>query len=91
VDALAWAVETPEADLAQRTATALTWFWLSHRHIVEAVSWFGQALALDEGGRTAARAAALVHSGFTGQILRQYDLDSCLAQVREGAAIFAEL
>ena len=89
--ALAWSIEIRDADIAQRTATALTWFWLSHRHVDEAVVWFNQVLAIDEGRRTAARAAALVHSGFAGSIVRQDDLDGCLAQLREGLAIFTEL
>ena len=47
--ALAWGLEAGDAELAQRTAAALTWFWIVRRHIGEAAEWFDRVLA-GEGG-----------------------------------------
>ena len=47
--ALAWGLEAGDAELAQRTAAALTWFWIVRRHIGEAADWFDRVLA-GEGG-----------------------------------------
>ena len=88
--ALAWAIEIREADLAQRTVTALTWFWILHRYVAQSSEWFARALAI-EGRPSTARAAALVHSGFIGSMLRQDDLDGCLAEIRQGSAIFTRM
>jgi len=88
--ALAWGLEVGDAELAQRTATALAWFWLVRRHTAEAVDWFDRVLAVD-GGSLSARASALVQSGFTGSVVRHDNLGGCLAQIREGLAQFVEL
>ena len=88
--ALAWGLEAGDADLAQRTAAALSWFWLIRRHMAEAVGWFDRALSAG-GGSSSARASALVQAGFTGSVVRQDDLGGCLAQIREGLAQFVEL
>lgn len=88
--ALAWAVEIRDADLAQRTVTALTWFWILHRHVAQSSEWFARTLAI-EGGPSTARAAALVQSGFIGSMMRQDDLDGCLAEIRQGSAIFTRM
>ena len=87
---LAWSLESADADLAQRTATALSWFWLIRRHVSEGVDWFDKALALD-GGSPQVRAALLVQSGFVGSVLSQDDFEGCLAQIREGEKLFLEL
>ncbi len=36
--ALAWGLEAGDADLAQRTAAALWWFWIVRRHVAEGVN-----------------------------------------------------
>ncbi len=88
--ALGCALESGDSDLAQRTAAALTWFWIGHRHVAEAVEWFDRVLAVD-GGSSRSRALALIHSGFALSMVRQDDLESCLARIRVGLALFREL
>ena len=88
--ALTWGLEAGEADLPQRTAAALTWFWIIRRHVTESVEWFDRALAAD-GGSAQARALALVHSGFISTMVRQDALEGCLARVREAEEQFIEL
>ena len=88
--ALGWSVDAGDADLAQRSAAALTWFWIVRRHVAEAVGWFDRVLAV-EGGSQNARASALVHAGFIGSVVRQDDLEGCLAQIREGLSLFVDL
>ena len=83
--ALAWSLEAGDADLAQRTAAALFWFWIVRRHISEGVEWFDRVLAL-EGGSSKARASALLQAGFISTMVRVDDLERCRAQVREARA-----
>ena len=88
--ALAWGLEAGDAELAQRTAAALAWFWLVRRHVAEAVEWFGRVLAAD-GGPSKARASALVQAGLLRSVVRLDDLEGCLALVREALAQFVAL
>ena len=88
--ALGWGLEAGDADLAQRTAAALAWFWIIRRHVAEAVDWFDRVLAAD-GGSQRARASALVEAGRIQSMVRQDDLEGCLARIREGQAQFAAL
>ena len=87
---LAWGLDAGDADLAQRTAAALTWFWLIRRHVTEAVEWFDRVLAA-EGGSSKAHASALVQSAFIRSVVRQDDLEGCLARIRDAHAQFVEL
>ena len=86
--ALAWGLETGDADLAQRTAAALAWFWIIRRHVAEAVEWYDRVLAAD-GGSTQARALALAHAGFVSSMVS--DLEECLARIREAQGQFVDL
>ena len=88
--ALGWGLEAGNADLAQRTAAALTWFWIVRRHSAEAGEWFDRVLAV-EGGSPKARASALVQGGFMRTMVQQDDLEGCLAWIREGSALFVDL
>ena len=88
--ALAWGADASDADLAQRTTAALTWFWIIRRYVAEAVTWFDRVLAI-EGGSPKARASALVQAGFIGAMVRLDDLEWCLEQIREGSALFVDL
>ena len=88
--ALAWGLEVGDADLAQRTAAALWWFWIVRRHVAEGVEWFDRVLAL-EGGPSKARAFALLQAGFVSTMVRIDDLEGCRAQIREARAQFVEL
>ena len=88
--AMAWGLEAGDAELAQRTAAALTWFWIIRRHVAESVGWFDRVLTV-EGGSPKARASALVQAGFITTMIRLDDLEGCLKQIREGSALFCEL
>ena len=88
--ALAWGIESGNADLSQNTAASLTWFWVVRRHMAEAADWFARVLAA-AGGSSSARASALVQSGFTGSVVGHDNLEACLPQIREGLALFIEL
>ena len=87
---MVWGLESGDADIAQRIAAALTWFWSIRRHVAEAVEWFDRVLAA-EGDSTEARASALVQAGFINSFARDHDLDACRAQIGEAYARFAEL
>ena len=88
--ALAWSVDAGDAGLAQRTAAALTWFWVIRRHVAEGTEWFDRVLAV-EGGSLETRALALVQAGFFQSMLRQDHLEGCLARIGEGLALFVDL
>ena len=89
--ALAWSVSTGDAELAQRTSAALTWFWMLHRHVVEAEGWFDRALAAEGVSPVRARASALVQGGMLRSVVRQDDLEGCLSRIREGSALFIQV
>ena len=88
--AMGWGLEAGDADLAQRTAAALAWFWIVRRHVTEAGEWFDRVLAAD-GGSSKAHASALVQSAFIRSVVRQDDLEGCLSRIREAHAQFVEL
>ena len=88
--ALAWALDSGEAELAQRTAAALAWFWLVRRHVDEAVIWFERVLAASKSA-TNARASALIQSGLVGSVVRHENFEGCLAEIREGHAQLVEM
>ncbi|MCH8801272.1 MAG: tetratricopeptide repeat protein [Chloroflexi bacterium] len=88
--AMTWGLEAGDAALAQRTAAALTWFWIIRRHVAEAVEWYDRVLAAD-GGPTKARASALVQAGMLRSVVRPDDLEGCLAMILEAQAKFVEL
>ena len=88
--AMTWGLEAGDAALAQRTAAALTWFWIVRRHVAEAVEWYDRVLAAD-GGPTKARASALVQAGMLRSVVRPDDLEGCLAMILEAQAKFVEL
>ena len=88
--ALAWSLAVGDAELGQRTAATLWWFWIVHRHVNEGTSWFDRVLAV-EGGISTAKAYALLHGGFISTMTRQDDIEGCRAQIQEARAQFVEL
>jgi len=88
--ALAWSLEAGDVALAQRTAAALYWFWIVHRHVDEGTDWFDRVLAAD-GDPSTARAYALLQAGFISTMARIDDLDGCRDQIRQARAQFVEL
>ena len=87
--ALGWGLEAGETDLAQRTASALMWFWIIRRHVAEAGEWYDRVLSANKGSPQA-RASALIHGGFITTMIQYDDLDGCLARVREGLSLFVQ-
>jgi non-specific serine/threonine protein kinase len=88
--ALAWSLAVGDAALGQRTAAALWWFWIVHRHVNEGTNWFDRVLAI-EGSISTAKAYALLHGGFISTMVRQDDIEGCQAQIHEARAQFVEL
>ena len=86
---MVWGLDAGDADLAQRTAAALMWFWIVRRHVAEAAEWYDRVLAA-EGGSPQARASALIHGGFIQTMLQYEDLEGCLAWVREGLSLLVQ-
>jgi len=62
--ALRWTVETGEAELALRLASALWFFWDMRGHLREGQQWLSTALAMRAGAAGASRAAALNAAGW---------------------------
>ena len=88
--ALVWSLDSGKVDVARRTASALTWFWLIRRNVLEANGWFERALAVD-GGSPQVHATALVLGSFIRSNVHPDDLEACLERVREGLSTFVEL
>ena len=63
-EALRWAVDTDQAQLAQKAAGALWRFWHQHGHLAEGRRWLDEILAMPSGRQpTAARGKALTGAG----------------------------
>ncbi|MEE8159872.1 MAG: adenylate/guanylate cyclase domain-containing protein, partial [Dehalococcoidia bacterium] len=88
--AMAWGLDAGDPSLSQRIAAALAWFWIVRRHVTEASEWFDRVLAA-QGGSHQARASALVQAGFVNSMVRQDDLEGCLALIHEAQAQFVAL
>ncbi|NQW18156.1 MAG: tetratricopeptide repeat protein [Chloroflexi bacterium] len=87
---LTWALESGNADLAQRSAAALMWFWVIHRHVPEGAAWFDRVLALEEGP-PGSRARALLQAGFIQAVIHNDNLERPRALIQEGANIYAQM
>jgi predicted ATPase/class 3 adenylate cyclase len=88
--ALRWAIEAPDAELAQEAAGALWRFWHQRGHLDEGRRWFEEILAMPSGqGRTLARAKALLGAG--GVAWWQKDREATGAFYEEAVAIEREL
>jgi predicted ATPase/class 3 adenylate cyclase len=88
--ALRWAIDTGEADRAQRAAGALWRFWQQRGHLAEGRRWLEEVLALPSGqGRTPARAKALTGAG--GIAYWQEDIAAARAWYQEALAVERQL
>jgi predicted ATPase/DNA-binding CsgD family transcriptional regulator len=83
--ALQWSSDAREWELAMEIATALSWFWYDHGHIVEGRNWLEQLLAKAQGVPERLRARALVGAG--GLAHRQLDLVAAVTRLEEGLAL----
>src|SRR5438067_831407 len=85
-EALRWAVDTDQAQLAQEAAGALWRFWHQHGHLAEGRRWFDEILATPSGRQpTAARGKALTGAG--GISWWQIDHSSARAFYDEALAV----
>jgi len=87
--ALAWAIETGEADLGLRLGHAVWRFWQRRGHFREARSWFDQLLALPADPGAAARAKGL--TGAAGIAYWQNDYATALRWYLEAEDIIRDL
>ena len=85
-EALRWAVDTDQAQLAQEAAGALWRFWHQHGHLAEGRRWLDEILAMPSGRQpTAARGKALTGAG--GISWWQIDHSSARAFYDEALAV----
>ena len=87
--ALGWALESDDGEIALKMASALTVFWIYHRHVGDGQEWLERAVLHSEDAPPALRAvglsrAALLH----GKKLKDYErvhgwLDESLRLCRE--------
>jgi non-specific serine/threonine protein kinase len=83
--ALAWSVESGEADIALGIAGALWWSWLLHGRWIEAEEWLDRALTMPGAERQGALRAGALHGASATAALRgkyataQARLDDCRA------------
>jgi len=61
--AMAWGLESEDAEAALRAAAGLRWFWLRRNHTVEGLSWCERALDRCPDASAALRAKALNAAG----------------------------
>jgi predicted ATPase/DNA-binding SARP family transcriptional activator/Tfp pilus assembly protein PilF len=87
--ALAWAEATQHADLGQRLAAALFWFWWARGHVREGRAWLERMLALAPGARTVSRCGALLNAA--GLMYMQAELEAAHDLNEEALGIAHEL
>jgi predicted ATPase/transcriptional regulator with XRE-family HTH domain/Tfp pilus assembly protein PilF len=71
--ALGWAIGQRDAETAQRLSGALYRFWAVRGHFAEGRRWLEQALAIDTGASTAARARSLLGVGVIAPYQGDYE------------------
>ena len=86
--ALLWAHERGQAEVAQRLAGALQWFWLMRGYLTEGRMLLERALAAP-GGSPAARAKALTGNGML--TWRQGDYQGATILLQQALALYQEL
>ncbi|MFN8664045.1 MAG: LuxR C-terminal-related transcriptional regulator [Thermomicrobiales bacterium] len=87
--ALAWVIDSGQAELALRLAGRLYRFWYFHGDWSEGFTWAERALALDSPAPPDARAWALLGAGWLAG--PQGDLEETNRRVTNAQAIFQEL
>jgi non-specific serine/threonine protein kinase len=86
--ALAWCLSRDEAELGQRLAGALWYFWFVRNYFGEGLRWFEKVLA-SRRGPAVTRAKALVGAGFLASIMTAY-LEQVKAHAEESLALVQE-
>ena len=59
---MAWALESGQGETALRTAAALTWFWIFHRHVSDGQDWMERAVRHDADAPPKVRAGGTYQS-----------------------------
>jgi predicted ATPase/DNA-binding SARP family transcriptional activator/DNA-binding CsgD family transcriptional regulator len=86
--ALSWALESEEAELAQRMGAALWRFWARRNYWREGRRWLKEALAQDSAVAASVRAEALYGAGRLADI--QTDLQGALALYEHALSLYRE-
>ncbi len=60
--AMAWALESDHGEIALRIASALTWFWIYHRHVGDGQEWLERAVLNSEDAPPTLRAVGLARA-----------------------------
>ena len=60
--AMAWALESDHGEIALRIASALTWFWISHRHVSDGQDWLERAVLHSGDASPKVRAVGLARA-----------------------------
>lgn len=72
--AMAWALESNEGETALRIASALTWFWIFHRHVGDGQEWLERAVLNSGGAPSRVRALGLARVAMLhGKKLKDYE------------------
>ena len=72
--ALGWALESDNGEIALRIASALTYFWVAHRHVSDGQDWLERAVLHSEDAPPALRAVGLARAALLhGKKLKDYE------------------
>jgi predicted ATPase len=84
--ALAWAIETGEAEIGLRLGSALEWFWSQRSHLSEGRQWLDQILAQSSGAPAPLRAKVLFAAG--DMAFQQGDFVSAVRLTQQALELF---
>jgi len=72
--AMAWALDSDDGETALRIASALTWFWISHRHVNDGQDWLERAVLHGGDASPKVRAMGLARAAMLhGKKLKDYE------------------
>ena len=72
--AMAWALESDHGETLLRIASALTWFWIYHRHVSDGQDWLERAVLHSEDAPPTLRAVGLARAAMLhGKKLKDYE------------------
>ena len=71
---MAWALESDHGETALRTASALTWFWIVHRHVNDGQEWLERAAMNSGDSSPTVRAIGLARAALLhGKKLKDFE------------------
>ena len=72
--AMGWALESDNGEIALKIASALTYFWVAHRHVGDGQYWLERAVLHSEDATSAVRAVGLSRAAqLHGKKLKDYE------------------